>query len=257
MAPTDKTTPTETPTQAGTKRLFAALADSIGSSPAAAEMETLRAWREQKTFELVQRAREQAESFVFWEGPPTANGKPGIHHIFARTVKDSVCRFQTMNGKRVVRKAGWDTHGLPVEIEVEKKLGISGKKQIEEFGVDKFNAECRKSVWTYRKDWEELSERIGYWLDYAHPYVTYDADYVESVWAILAKFHQAGFVYRGKRVLPYCGRCGTGLSSHELGQPGVYRDELDPSVYVRFVVGETDGETTSLPSGPTACFTGR
>src|SRR4051812_46475587 len=141
---------TDSGSRTDTKRLFAPLADSIGSSPAAAEMETLRAWRDQKTFESVQRAREQAESFVFWEGPPTANGKPGIHHIFARTVKDAVCRFQTMNGKRVVRKAGWDTHGLPVELEVEKKLGISGKPQIEKFGVAEFNAECRKSVWTYR-----------------------------------------------------------------------------------------------------------
>jgi isoleucyl-tRNA synthetase len=249
MASTDSAARTDT------KRLFAPLADSIGASPAAAELETLRAWRDQKTFESVQRAREQAESFVFWEGPPTANGKPGIHHIFARTVKDAVCRFQTMNGKRVVRKAGWDTHGLPVELEVEKKLGISGKPQIEKFGVAEFNAECRKSVWTYRKDWEELSERIGYWLDYAHPYVTYEPEYVESVWAILAKFHQAGFVYRGKKVLPYCGRCGTGLSSHELGQPGVYRDELDPSVYVRFVVGESNGEKTSFLAWTTTPWT--
>lgn len=238
-----------------TPRLFAPLPDAIGSSPSQAEADTLAGWRARRTFEAVQDARKDAPSFVFWEGPPTANGRPGIHHIFARTIKDAVCRFQTMQGKRVVRKAGWDTHGLPVELEVEKKLGISGKPQIEAYGVAKFNAKCRESVWTYRKDWEELSERIGYWLDYADPYVTYEEDYVESVWWILARFHQAGFVYRGKRVLPFCGRCGTGLSSHELGQPGVYRDLLDPSVYVRFVTGKVGGETESILAWTTTPWT--
>lgn len=237
------------------KQLFAPLPDAIGSRPAQAEADTLAGWRAQKTFESVQKARAGSPSFVFYEGPPTANGRPGIHHIFARTIKDAVCRFQTMNGKRVVRKAGWDTHGLPVELEVEKKLGISGKPEIEKYGVAAFNAQCRESVWTYRRDWEELSERVGYWLDYADPYVTYEADYVESVWWILARFHQAGFVYRGKKVLPYCGRCGTGLSSHELGQPGVYRDILDPSVYVRFVVGQAGGETESILAWTTTPWT--
>ncbi|MBL8857960.1 MAG: isoleucine--tRNA ligase [Planctomycetes bacterium] len=237
------------------KQRFAPLPDALASAPAAAEEETLARWRAQKTFESVQAARRAAPAFVFWEGPPTANGRPGIHHIFARTIKDAICRYQTMNQKRVVRKAGWDTHGLPVELEVEKKLGISGKPEIEKYGVAQFNAQCRESVWTYRKDWEELSERVGYWLDYADPYVTYDADYVESVWWILAQFHRAGFVYRGKKVLPYCGRCGTGLSSHELGQPGVYRDILDPSVYVRFVVGESGGEQTSVLAWTTTPWT--
>jgi isoleucyl-tRNA synthetase len=217
----------------GTRR-FAPLHEGIAESPSAAEMVTLESWRASGTFAEVEKARAGAPSFVFWEGPPTANGRPGIHHVMARTIKDVVCRFQTMQGKRVVRKAGWDTHGLPVELEVEKKLGISGKPQIEQYGVAAFNAKCRESVWTYKKEWEELSERTGYWLDYAHPYVTYEADYVESVWYLLSRFHGAGLVYRGKRVLPYCGRCGTGLSSHELGQPGVYRDVMDPSVHVRF-----------------------
>src|SRR6185436_1326931 len=130
----------------------------IGASPAAAESETLQSWRARKTFESVQKAREGGERFVFWEGPPTANGKPGIHHVFARTIKDAVCRYQTMQGKRVVRKAGWDTHGLPVEIEVEKKFGIKSKQEIEK-DIAGFNAKCRESVWTYRKDWEQLSER--------------------------------------------------------------------------------------------------
>ncbi len=221
----------QTPTA---RELFAPLPDEASARPASAEERVLAAWRERGTFEEVQRARADAASFVFWEGPPTANGKPGIHHVFARTIKDAVCRYQTMVGRRVVRKAGWDTHGLPVELEVEKRLGISGKPEIERYGVAAFNAQCRESVWTYKQDWERLSERIGFWLDYDDPYVTYAADYVESVWYILARLHAKGLVYRGKRVLPYCGRCGTGLSSHELGQPGVYRDVQDPSVHVRF-----------------------
>jgi isoleucyl-tRNA synthetase len=222
-----------------TPQLFAPLPEGLAASPAPAELETLAAWRERGTFDAVQRARATAPAFVFWEGPPTANGRPGIHHVMARTIKDVVCRVHTMRGRRVVRKAGWDTHGLPVELEVEKRLGISGKPQIEKFGVARFNEECRKSVWTYRKEWEELSERIGYWLDYEHPYVTYEQSYVESIWYLLERFFEKGLIYRGKRVLPYCGRCGTGLSSHELAQPGVYRDVLDPSVIVRFKVSDT------------------
>ena len=213
---------------------FAALPDTITSDPDAAEHVVLAQWRARDTFAEVQRAREDAPTFVFWEGPPTANGRPGIHHVMARTIKDAVCRWHTMLGMRVVRKAGWDTHGLPVELEVERELGISGKPEIERFGVAEFNRRCRESVWKYRREWEGLSERMGYWLDYEHPYVTYDPDYVESVWAILKRFHDAGLVYKGKRVVPFCGRCGTGLSSHELGQPGVYQDLLDPSVVARF-----------------------
>ncbi|MBI5434192.1 MAG: isoleucine--tRNA ligase [Planctomycetes bacterium] len=212
---------------------FAPLSETITSAPSKAELEILAFWEREKTFERLQESRRGKPAFVFWEGPPTANGRPGIHHVLARTLKDTVCRFQTMLGHRVERKAGWDTHGLPVELEVEKSLGISGKPQIEKYGVAAFNQKCRESVWKYREEWEKLSARIGYWLDYADPYVTYEANYVESVWYLLARFHRAGLIYRGKRVLPYCGRCGTGLSSHELGQPGVYRDVMDPSVIVR------------------------
>ncbi len=242
--------------QSSSAPLFPPLPENLTASPAEAEVAVLERWREKKTFESIQHLRESSPRFVFWEGPPTANGRPGIHHVFARTIKDVVCRWQTMQGKRVVRKAGWDTHGLPVELEVEKKLGISGKPQIEKYGVAEFNAKCRESVWTYRKEWEELSERIGYWLDYAHPYVTYENEYVESVWWILAQFHKAGFVYRGKKVLPYCGRCGTGLSSHELAQPGVYHDVMDPSVYVRFVVApDKSGEQVSFLAWTTTPWT--
>ena len=221
---------------------FAPLPSDFSTAPASAEEGVLALWRSERTFSAVQAARAGGAPFVFWEGPPTANGKPGIHHVLARTLKDSVCRWQTMLGQRVERKAGWDTHGLPVELEVEKKLKISGKPQIEQYGVGAFNAQCRESVWTYKQDWEALSERIGYWLDYSQPYITYDETYVDSVWHILARMHAKDLVYRGKKVLPYCGRCGTGLSSHELGQPGVYKDIPDPSVYVRFVLAESSGE---------------
>jgi isoleucyl-tRNA synthetase len=213
---------------------FAPLPEKYTAAPDAAERSLLERWAAERTFESVQAARQGGDSFVFWEGPPTANGRPGIHHVLSRTIKDTVCRFQTMLGKRVERKAGWDTHGLPVELEVEKALGISGKPQIEAFGVAAFNERCRASVWTYREEWEKVSERIGYWLDYEHPYVTYAPEYVDSVWYLLAKLFEVGLVYRGKRVLPFCWRCGTGLSSHELGQPGVYRNVRDKNVTVRF-----------------------
>jgi isoleucyl-tRNA synthetase len=232
------------------------LPEDIKEDPAAAELAVLELWRVEDVFAALQRARAGAAPFVFWEGPPTANGRPGIHHVLARTIKDAVCRYRTMLGLRVERKAGWDTHGLPVELEVEKALGISGKPEIEKHGVAAFNARCRESVWTYRKDWEELSARIGYWLDYADPYVTYDEDYVESVWSLLKLFHERGLVYRGNRVLPYCGRCGTGLSSHELGQPGVYRDVKDPSVILRFRrVDPPSGEPESLLAWTTTPWT--
>src|SRR5436190_17627420 len=142
--------------------------------------------------------------FVFFEGPPTANGRPGIHHVFSRTIKDLVCRYQTMLGHGVTRIAGWDTHGLPVEIEVEKQLRINGKKEIEAYGVERFNQLCRESVFTYKTDWEALSDRIAYWLDYAHPYITYEPKYIESVWWLLRKLHDKSLLYRGHKVLPYC-----------------------------------------------------
>ncbi|MCB9880692.1 MAG: isoleucine--tRNA ligase [Planctomycetes bacterium] len=227
---------------AATPDAFPPLPKTFTEAPDEAERDVLARWEADQAYDAVKKKRKGCKPFVFWEGPPTANGRPGIHHVLARTIKDAVCRYRTMAGYRVERKAGWDTHGLPVELEVEKSLGISGKGQIEEFGVAEFNERCRESVWTYRKDWEELSARIGYWLDYDDPYITYDPDYVETLWNLLARFHDQGLAYRGKRVLPYCGRCGTGLSTHELGQPGVYRDVKDPSVTVRFrIVDDPDG----------------
>ncbi|MGQ0714042.1 MAG: isoleucine--tRNA ligase [Gemmatimonadaceae bacterium] len=198
--------------------------------PGVLEEEMLARWVDEDILTRTLEAREGRKDFVFFEGPPTANGKPGIHHVFARTIKDLFCRYRVMKGFRVLRKAGWDTHGLPVEIEVEKQLGISGKQQIEEIGVERFNQLCRESVWKYRADWERLSARIGYWLDYENPYVTYTNDYVESVWWALATLHSKELLYRGHKILPYCPRCGTALSSHEVAQG--YEDVRDPSVYV-------------------------
>ena len=194
------------------------------------EREVLARWESEDLFGRTLAAAGDRPSFVFFEGPPTANGKPGIHHVFSRTIKDLFCRHRAMKGFRVERKAGWDTHGLPVEIEVEKRLGISGKQQIEELGVAEFNRLSRESVFTYRADWEKLSRRIGYWLDYAHPYVTYHNEYVESVWWALKTLYDRGYLYRGHKILPYCPRCGTALSSHEVAQG--YEDVEDPSVYV-------------------------
>ena len=195
------------------------------------ERELLARWNQEKLFEQTLAARATAPRWVFFEGPPTANGKPGIHHVFSRTIKDLFCRHRAMKGFRVDRKAGWDTHGLPVEIEVEKALGISGKQDIERLGVAEFNRLCRASVFKYREDWEKLSSRIGFWLDYDNAYVTYHNNYVESVWWALSMLHAKGLLYLGHKILPYCPRCGTALSSHEVAQG--YEDVEDPSVYLQ------------------------
>ena len=163
------------------------------------EEKTLARWRDEDLFRQTLKATESGEPFVFFEGPPTANGRPGLHHIISRTIKDLVCRFRTMEGRSVTRIAGWDTHGLPVEIEAEKRLGISGKPEIEALGIAEFNAACRDSVFTYKKDWEALSERIGYWLDYTQPYATLDLDYVESVWWILKQLADRVSCTKGTR----------------------------------------------------------
>jgi len=198
----------------------------------ALEKQLLATWKHERLFQRTQEAARYGPPFVFFEGPPTANGRPGIHHVFARTIKDLVCRYQTMLGHGVTRIAGWDTHGLPVEIEIERTLGISGKKQIEAYGVAQFNRLCRESVFTYKTDWESLSERIAYWLDYEHPYVTYTNSYIETVWWLLKRLHEKALLYRGHKVLPYCPRCGTALSSHELALG--YETVQTNSVYVTF-----------------------
>ena len=192
------------------------------------EKETLKRWKEEDLFRQSLAANAGGEPFVFYEGPPTANGRPGLHHVIGRTIKDLVCRFHSMEGRTVTRIAGWDTHGLPVEIEAEKKLGISGKPEIEELGIADFNQTCKDSVFTYKEEWEELSERIGYWLEYWRPYVTFHPDYIESVWWIVKEFAEKGLLYRGHKSVPYCPRCGTALSSHEVAQG--YKEVEDPSL---------------------------
>jgi len=200
------------------------------------ERRQLDLWKSEDLFGRTLEASKDGAPFVFYEGPPTANGRPGIHHVFARTIKDLICRFHAMQGRQVTRIAGWDTHGLPVEIEVEKELGINGKKDIEKFGVAEFNARARQSVFKYQAEWEELSDRIAFWLDYAHPYITCSNDYVETVWWLLRRLHERELLYRGHRVLPYCPRCGTVLSSHELAQG--YEDVTTNSVYVTFPLAD-------------------
>ncbi|HEY3935773.1 MAG TPA: class I tRNA ligase family protein, partial [Gemmatimonadales bacterium] len=202
----------------------------------ALERDLLAQWAREGLFAAVQQQTATGTPWVFFEGPPTANGRPGIHHVFSRTIKDMVCRYHAMLGKRVTRIAGWDTHGLPVELEVEKQLGFKGKKDIEEYGVAEFNRRCLESVFTYRDEWVELSNRIGYWLDYDRAYVTCTRPYIESVWALLKKLHERQLLYRGHRVLPYCPRCGTTLSSHELALG--YEEIRDRSVFVTFPVDD-------------------
>ena len=199
------------------------------------EKRILDLWRERDVFHRSMDERKDGPRYVFFEGPPTANGRPGIHHVLARAFKDMFPRYKTMQGYYCYRKGGWDTHGLPVEIEVEKQLGITGKEQIEAYGVEEFNKKCRESVFTYVDEWERLTERMGYWVDLEHAYVTMDSDYVESAWWILKQFWDKGLLYQGYKVVPYCPRCGTPLSSHELSL-GYKEGTIDPSVYVKFKV---------------------
>jgi isoleucyl-tRNA synthetase len=204
----------------------------------ALEQEVLERWRERDVFGESLRLREGAEQWVFYEGPPTANGRPGSHHVLSRVFKDIYPRYKTMRGYRVERKGGWDCHGLPVEIAVEQKLGISSKAEIEDpehgIGIERFNEECRKSVFEYLDEWRSLTERIGFWVDLEHAYRTLDESYIESVWWALAEIDRKGLLYEGHKVVPYCYRCGTALSSHEVALG--YRDVVDPSVYVRLPV---------------------
>ncbi len=193
----------------------------------------LHFWKEHDTFNKSVRARQGCQRYVFYEGPPTANGHPGIHHVLSRLFKDILCRYKTMKSYYVPRKAGWDTHGLPVEMEVEGSLGFSNKAQIEEYGVAQFNQRCRESVSSYIKEWEAMTERIGYWLDMDHPYITLDNGYIESCWWIIKQLWNRGLVYKGYKTTPHCPRCGTSLSSHEVAL-GYQDDTQDPSIYIKF-----------------------
>ncbi len=207
----------------------------------ALETEELARWGEHRVFERSVELRAGAEVWVFYEGPPTANGRPGLHHVWARVYKDLFCRYRTMRGFAVPRKAGWDTHGLPVEVEVEKQLGITDKRQIEaEVGIAEFTRLCRESVRNYVDEWKVLTDRIGYWIDSDDAYWTFDSDYIESVWWNLKNLWDQGLLYEDIKVVPYCPRCGTALSSHELGQPDVYQDIVDESAYVLFPLLDGD-----------------
>ena len=201
------------------------------------EKATRRFWEENNVFERSIKERENCDNFTFYDGPPTANGKPHIGHVLTRVIKDMVPRYHTMKGKRVLRKAGWDTHGLPVELEVEKKLGIDGKEQIENYGLEPFIAHCKESVWNYKEMWEDFSGTVGFWADMENPYVTYTNDFIESEWWALKKIWDKGLLYKGFKIVPYCPRCGTPLSSHEVAQG--YKTVKERSAIVRFkCVGE-------------------
>ena len=200
------------------------------------EERVLTRWRERDVFHESVRRRQGAPTWGFYEGPPTANGAPGSHHVLARVFKDIFPRYKTMCGYYVERKGGWDCHGLPVELAVEAELGFTQKDDIERYGIAEFNALCREKVLSHVQDWNRLTERIGFWIDLDDAYRTLDPSYIESVWWALKTIHGRGLLFERLKVVPYCTRDGTALSSHELGQPDVYRDVDDPSVYVRFPV---------------------
>lgn len=198
------------------------------------EKETLKFWKNNRVFEKTNEKIEGKPVFSFYDGPPTANGKPHIGHILTRVMKDIIPRYKIMKGYSVLRKAGWDTHGLPVELEVEKSLGIDGKQEIEAYGIEPFIKKCKESVWKYKGEWERMSDRVGYWVDMDHPYITYDNNYIESVWWSLKEIDKKGLLYRGFKIVPYCPRCGTALSSHEVAQG--YKDVKEKSAYVKFAL---------------------
>ena len=198
----------------------------------AREEQVLDFWKKQDIFKKAQKQGAGKPDYTFYDGPPTANGKPHIGHVLTRSIKDLFPRYKAMDGYNVLRKAGWDTHGLPVELEVEKQLGLDGKEQIEAYGVEEFIQKCKQSVWQYKGEWERLSDRVGYWADMEHPYITYEDNYIESEWWALKKIHEKGLLYKGHKVVPYCPRCGTALSSHEVAQG--YKDVTEKSATVRF-----------------------
>ena len=223
------------------------------------EKKVIEFWKENNIFEKSIEQNEGKEEFSFYDGPPTANGKPHIGHILTRVMKDIIPRYKTMKGYHVLRKAGWDTHGLPVELEVEKMLGMDGKEEIEKYGIEPFIKKCKESVWKYKGEWEKMSDRVGYWADMEHPYITYDDNYIESVWWALKTIADKGLLYKGYKIVPYCPRCGTALASHEVAQG--YKDVKETSVFVKFKRKNADGyflawTTTpwTLPSNVALCM---
>lgn len=206
--------------------------------------EMLEAWEQASLFEASMKAREGEPTFVFYEGPPSANGMPGIHHVMARTIKDIICRYKTMKGFHVKRKAGWDTHGLPVELGVEKTLGITKEDIGKKISVDEYNAACRHEVMKYTREWTDLTRRMGYWVDLENPYITYDNAYIETLWWLLARLYEKGYLFKGYTIQPYSPAAGTGLSTHELNQPGCYRDVKDTTATALFRILDPKPEMT-------------
>ena len=225
--------------------------------------EVLADWEKEDLFHKSIETREGHPQFLFFEGPPSANGMPGIHHVLARTIKDTFCRYKTMQGYQVHRKAGWDTHGLPVELGVEKMLGITKEDIGKKISVDEYNAACRREVMKYTREWTNLTKQMGYWVDLENPYITYDNKYIETLWYLLKRLYENGYLYKGYTIQPYSPAAGTGLSSHELNQPGCYRDVKDTTCTAQFKIKELnkalsntlrpffegDGESSPLGSG--------
>ena len=197
-------------------------------------------WKNNAVFEKSISNREGAPAYTFYEGPPSANGTPGIHHVMARAIKDVFCRYKTLKGFQVKRKGGWDTHGFPVELQVEKELGITKEDIGKKISVEEYNQKCRETVMRYKHEWDNLTEQIGYWVDLDDPYITFDVKYVESLWHLLKKLYEKDLIYKGYTIQPYSPAAGTGLSSHELNQPGSYRDVKDTSITAQFKVKDED-----------------
>ena len=204
------------------------------------EKEILAKWKAEDAFAQSVSLRDGAEPFVFYEGPPSANGLPGIHHVIGRTMKDLVCRYKTMKGFQVKRKGGWDTHGLPVELGVEKELGITKEDIGKKISVEEYNAKCREAVLRYKKEWDDITTRMGYWVDLEHPYITFTNEYIETLWWLLKELYKKGLLYESVSIQPYSPAAGTGLSSHELNQPGCYRDVKDTSCVAMFKAIENE-----------------
>ncbi|HAV24599.1 MAG TPA: isoleucine--tRNA ligase, partial [Bacteroidetes bacterium] len=218
------------------------------------EKSVLEYWKQNKIFEQSIANRADGKSFVFYEGPPSANGMPGIHHVISRSIKDVFCRYKTLQGYKVERKAGWDTHGLPIELQVEKKLGITKEDIGTKISVEEYNAACREDVLKFKDKWDELTEKIGYWVDLENPYVTYENEYIESVWNLLKRLHEKDFLYKGHTIQPFSPAAGTGLSSHELNQPGTYKNVKDTTVVAQFKLENPAGLDLDLAWGDTFCI---
>ncbi|PBO81819.1 MAG: isoleucine--tRNA ligase, partial [Methanobacteriota archaeon] len=216
--------------------------------PVGLELSVAKRWKDEGTFEKSIEQRQGSKPFTFLEGPPTANGKPGIHHVLSRLYKDMVCRWKTMEGYVVERKGGWDTHGLPVEIEVQKKLNLMSNEAIEAYGMAAFNEKCKESVWTYEEAWREMTERMAFWIDMDDPYVTLHDEYIESAWWSLKRMHDKGLLFRGYKVLPYCPQTGTSYSTHEVSLG--YKEVSEPAVYVKFQLVDDNASVLAWTTTP-------